>query len=76
MLLGMLETCIASKDQEQHEQHFSTVRNNNEIVGAIAQTLPQRPVLSHMSAEVAIFSLVNWLKNMHDYCLRMREKVS
>ena len=63
MLLGMLETCIARKEQEPSEQHFSIVRNNDEIVGAIAQTMPNRPVFSLMSAEVAVFALENWLKN-------------
>lgn len=63
MLLGMLETCIAGKDKQQSEQLFSIVKSNEEIVGAIAQTMPQRPVFSLMSAEVAVFSLENWLKN-------------
>ncbi len=63
MLLGMLETCISRKEQEPSDQHFSIVRNDEEIVGAIAQTMQHRPVFSLMSAEVAVFALESWLKS-------------
>jgi len=62
MLLGMLEAWLTNHAQDKPEIHCAIVRKNRKIVGAIAQTVPQRPVFSRMSAEVAIFALESWLE--------------
>lgn len=62
MLLGMVEAWLNNHTQDKPEIHCAIISKNREIVGAIAQTIPQRPVFSRMSAEVAIFALESWLE--------------